>query len=53
MKYEPLFPYFTHRAKTGAFTVLVDNYVTDASGTGVVHQSPYFGEVINVKFYLN
>lgn len=28
----------------GAFRVLVDEYVTAESGTGVVHQAPYFGE---------
>lgn len=28
----------------GAFRVLNDNYVTADSGTGVVHQAPYFGE---------
>jgi isoleucyl-tRNA synthetase len=27
-----------------AFRVLVDTYVTDTSGTGIVHQSPAFGE---------
>ncbi|XP_067934443.1 isoleucine--tRNA ligase, cytoplasmic-like [Watersipora subatra] len=42
--YKPLFNYFVHRAETGAFKVLVDKYVTDASGTGLVHQAPYFGE---------
>jgi isoleucyl-tRNA synthetase len=30
--------------KCGAFRVLNDGYVTDASGTGIVHQAPYFGE---------
>ena len=24
---------------------MLDTYVTDESGTGVVHQAPYFGEV--------
>ena len=28
----------------GAFRVLCDGYVTADSGTGVVHQAPYFGE---------
>lgn len=28
----------------GAFQVLCDGYVTEDSGTGVVHQAPYFGE---------
>lgn len=41
-KYKPLFPYFAHLEK--AFIVLTDNYVTEESGTGIVHQSPYFGE---------
>lgn len=27
-----------------AFRVLTDGYVTEESGTGVVHQAPYFGE---------
>lgn len=27
-----------------AFRVLVDTYVTDDSGTGIVHQAPAFGE---------
>lgn len=27
-----------------AFRVLTDSYVTDESGTGIVHQAPYFGE---------
>lgn len=27
-----------------AFVVLTDNYVNEESGTGVVHQAPYFGE---------
>lgn len=30
--------------ENGAFKVLTDSYVTDDSGTGVVHQAPYFGE---------
>ena len=29
----------------GAFRVFSDTYVTDESGTGVVHQAPAFGEV--------
>ena len=28
----------------GAFTVLNGTYVTQDSGTGIVHQAPYFGE---------
>ena len=29
---------------SGAFKVLMDTYVTSESGTGIVHQAPYFGE---------
>lgn len=29
----------------GAFRVLLDTYVTEETGTGIVHQAPYFGEV--------
>ncbi len=32
-------------AERGAWRVLLDTYVTSESGTGVVHQAPYFGEV--------
>lgn len=42
-RYIPLFPYFSNLADT-CFKVLVDTYVTSDSGTGVVHQAPYFGE---------
>lgn len=27
-----------------AFTILSDGYVSAESGTGIVHQAPYFGE---------
>lgn len=43
-KYTPIFNYFSSQREKGAFRVLVDNYVTDDSGTGIVHQAPYFGE---------
>lgn len=43
IKYTPLFDYFTSSCPN-AFQVLVDTYVTDDSGTGIVHQAPYFGE---------
>lgn len=46
LKYEPLFPYFAHmREERNAFRVLNDTFVTSDSGTGVVHQAPYFGEI--------
>lgn len=46
--YKPLFDYFVAVAgkteTTSAFRVLNDGYVTSDSGTGIVHQAPYFGE---------
>uniref|UniRef100_H2Z861 Isoleucine--tRNA ligase, cytoplasmic n=1 Tax=Ciona savignyi TaxID=51511 RepID=H2Z861_CIOSA len=42
LKYIPLFDYFD-QMKEDAFKVLTDGYVTDDSGTGVVHQAPFFG----------
>ncbi|CAA7028363.1 unnamed protein product [Microthlaspi erraticum] len=42
-KYEPLFDYFSDFASE-AFRVVADNYVTDDSGTGIVHCAPAFGE---------
>ncbi|CAG8595968.1 6726_t:CDS:10 [Ambispora leptoticha] len=43
-KYVPLFDYFVPQFKDKAFVVLNDNYVTDDTGTGIVHQAPAFGE---------
>ncbi|VVB01356.1 unnamed protein product [Arabis nemorensis] len=42
-KYEPLFEYFNDFASE-AFRVVADDYVTDSSGTGIVHCAPAFGE---------
>lgn len=42
-KYVPLFDYFKE-LETTAFRVVCDNYVTDDSGTGIVHMAPAFGE---------
>jgi isoleucyl-tRNA synthetase len=39
--YEPLFSYFSNLP---AFKVLAADYVSDKSGTGVVHLAPAFGE---------
>jgi len=39
------------REKTGAFRILMDTYVTSESGTGIVHQAPYFGEVRHYSIY--
>jgi isoleucyl-tRNA synthetase len=43
-RYVPVFEYFTEAFEDRAFRVLVDAYVTDADGTGIVHQAPAFGE---------
>lgn len=42
--YTPLLPYYANLKANGAFVVLTDSYVTEETGTGVVHQAPYFGE---------
>ncbi|TNY21876.1 putative ILS1-isoleucyl-tRNA synthetase [Rhodotorula diobovata] len=42
--YEPLFPYFKEKFEGRAFRVVCDTYVTDTSGTGIVHQAPAFGD---------
>ncbi|XP_004524919.1 isoleucine--tRNA ligase, cytoplasmic [Ceratitis capitata] len=43
--YKPLFPYFMEKgAAANAFRILVDDYVTADTGTGIVHNAPYFGE---------
>lgn len=41
-RYTPLFPYFSDRKNS--FVMANDKYVTDESGTGIVHQAPAFGE---------
>ncbi|KAI9040849.1 isoleucine--tRNA ligase ILS1 [Aspergillus affinis] len=43
-KYVPLFDYFYEEFKDYGFRVLNAEYVTADDGTGVVHQSPAFGE---------
>lgn len=44
-QYKPIFPYFEEQGKkVVAFRILVDDYVTEDSGTGIVHNAPYFGE---------
>lgn len=43
-RYRPLFPYFADQAALGAFQVVMDDYVSTDSGTGLVHQAPAFGE---------
>lgn len=36
--YKPIFNYFAEYKQKGAFRILCDTYVTEESGTGVVHQ---------------
>ncbi|KAF7321850.1 hypothetical protein MKEN_00706900 [Mycena kentingensis (nom. inval.)] len=43
-RYVPLFEYFTEKYEDRAFRIVVDTYVTDTDGTGIVHQAPSFGE---------
>lgn len=43
LEYVPLFDYFKN-AYPNAFKVVCDTYVTNTSGTGIVHQAPGFGE---------
>ena len=42
LTYTPLFPYFA--SWPGGFRVIPGDYVTEESGTGIVHSSPGFGE---------
>ena len=42
-EYEPLFPYFSDKAKEGLFRVVGADFVSDTDGTGIVHLAP-FGE---------
>ncbi len=44
LTYQPIFDYFLDLKKEGAFSIMVDDYVTTDSGTGIVHQAPAFGE---------
>lgn len=44
IKYEPLFAYYADHASPKAFSVLSDEFVGEADGTGIVHGAPAFGE---------
>ena len=47
LEYAPLFDYYTDETKfdvSNAWKVLVDEYVADGDGTGIVHQAPAYGE---------
>jgi len=43
-RYHPLFSYFVEGASPNAFTILTDEFVGEADGTGLVHMAPAFGE---------
>ena len=43
-RYMPLFENFLHEYRERAFVVACDPYVSNDSGTGVVHQAPAYGE---------
>lgn len=45
VKYVPLFDYFVKDFKDHGYKVITADFVTDDSGTGIVHQAPAFGEV--------
>ncbi|KAJ2163188.1 isoleucine--tRNA ligase [Coemansia sp. RSA 552] len=44
LEYEPVFPFFEDQLKDTAWRVVADSYVSDGSGTGIVHNAPAFGE---------
>ncbi len=44
LRYNPLLPYFAHKADEGAFKVVHSDHVTLDAGTGVVHIAPAYGE---------
>lgn len=44
-RYQPLFPYFSHRAQANAFRVILEDAVSADEGTGLVHSAPAFGEI--------
>ncbi|MFM6980723.1 MAG: isoleucine--tRNA ligase [Micrococcales bacterium] len=47
IRYEPIFNFYTDAEKydvANAWQVLVDSYVGEEDGTGVVHQAPAYGE---------
>ena len=42
--YRPVFPYFEDLKAEGAFKVVLGDYVSTETGTGIVHTAPSFGE---------
>ena len=45
VRYDPLGGWFVEQYGPNAFQVLVEDYVTTEDGTGIVHESPAYGEV--------
>ncbi|EGV64494.1 isoleucine--tRNA ligase [Yamadazyma tenuis] len=45
IKYVPLYDYFVKEFAEHGFRVYCADFVTDDSGTGIVHQAPAFGEI--------
>ncbi|KAF2163673.1 hypothetical protein M409DRAFT_25861 [Zasmidium cellare ATCC 36951] len=43
-RYKPLFDYFYETFKKDGFRVILDTYVKQDEGVGIVHQAPAFGE---------
>eukprot|EP00792_Barthelona_sp_PAP020_P008136 TRINITY_DN3197_c1_g6_i2.p1 TRINITY_DN3197_c1_g6~~TRINITY_DN3197_c1_g6_i2.p1 ORF type:complete len:1088 (+),score=370.62 TRINITY_DN3197_c1_g6_i2:32-3295(+) len=43
-KYVPLFDFFVEERGDRSFKIIADEYVTDDSGTGIVHCAPGFGD---------
>ncbi|KAK5114127.1 hypothetical protein LTR62_002697 [Meristemomyces frigidus] len=44
MRYTPLFTYFEEQFRDVGFKIILDTYVKQDEGVGIVHQSPAFGE---------
>ncbi len=44
LRYQPLFDYFYSQYGQQAFKTVIDKYVSDQTGTGIVHQAPAFGQ---------
>ena len=45
LKYTPPFDYFISKAPSNAFSVLLEESISEEEGTGLVHSAPAFGEV--------
>ena len=44
LQYVPLYNFFQSRSSKGCFRVITGEFVTDSSGTGIVHCAPGFGD---------